>query len=268
MDILETVDEIDIFDGEIIEEPENEDDNFYSLDYVMSTEEAQEITDAIRSAATATFILLARAHEQQAHKALGYETWADYVKKEFDMSASRSYQLLDMNRVVQEIESVTPDGTSVCLTEAQARDIKRELPKITERIKEETHSLTPEEASEKAQRIIEEEREQKKLEDKAKKEREKELEEAREEARREALEEAADQFLAEHPEPSHNEEKTIDTMSLVTATHYNNLRQALEVFDTLPDPHDLYESLSEQSFKNITQLCFQAKTWLDSFLDN
>lgn len=268
MDILETVDELDDeLDPtyvDLLDEPED----YGDIEYMMSRDEAEEITHAIRSAATATFVLLSRAHAQQAHKALGYETWADYVNKEFDMSASRSYQLLDMNKVVKEIESATPEGTKIKLTEAQARDIKRELPKITERIKEETRELSPDEASARAEAIVEEEREQKRLEEKAKKDRERELEEARDEARREALEEAADQLLEAHPEPAQPEEKPqAGGMSLVIAAHYSNLRHAVEVFATLPEPGEFFDSISDSSFRSIEGECRKAKEWLDEFLD-
>lgn len=267
MDILETVDELE---GELIDEDfdtADSPDGNYSIEYVMSREEAEEITHAIKSAATATFILLSRAHSERAHKALGYETWADYVGTEFEMSAQRSYQLLDMNRVVKEIECATPEGTHVKLTEAQARDIKRELPKITERIREETQDLTPEEASAKAREIIEDEREQKKAEDAARKAKEKELDEAREEARRDALEEAADQLLEANPEPGNVPESVSqpDGMSLVAAAHFSNLRHALEVFDTLPSPEDFYESVSEVSYRSLEKNVSYAIKWLCKF---
>ena len=205
-DILDTLDDLDedfaldeedfetslvlVEEGELLEE-----------DYEMSHEEAQNITDAIRSAATATWVLLTKAHQFKAYKALGYETWADYVKTEFEISSQRSYQLLDLGKAVAMIEAVTPEGTIVQITEAQARDIKRELPAITEKIADETRGKTPEEASEDVDRIIDEIREQKKADDKEAEKRAKAAEEAEQEGYQRGLEAAADALLeADRPD--------------------------------------------------------------------
>jgi hypothetical protein len=41
------------------------------------------------------------AHDRRAWQPLGYPTWEQHVKKEFNLSRSRSYQLLDRARVIQ-----------------------------------------------------------------------------------------------------------------------------------------------------------------------
>lgn len=124
----------------------------------MNLTQAQEITNTIRAAGVAVYVLISKAHEGKAYKALGYSNFEDYVKQEFDLTRSRAYQLLDLSKTIKAIEDATPEGTEIKLTEAQARDLKRELPKITERIHEETESLDANEASEVATTIIEEER--------------------------------------------------------------------------------------------------------------
>jgi hypothetical protein len=45
--------------------------------------------------------LILEAHDRRAWQALGYPTWQAYVKKEFNLSRSRSYQLLDRAKVHQ-----------------------------------------------------------------------------------------------------------------------------------------------------------------------
>jgi hypothetical protein len=97
----------------------------------MTKAAAVELTDSIRASATATYILVKRAHDGKAWKALGYDTWSDYVIKEFDMTTSRSYQLLNQANVIKELEAVVPEGAQILLTEKEARDIKNELPRIT-----------------------------------------------------------------------------------------------------------------------------------------
>lgn len=124
----------------------------------MSKEQAREITESIKAASVAVYVLIAKAHEGKAYKALGYESFESYVKTEFDLSRNRAYQLLNLSNTVKAIESATPDGTEVKLTEIQARDIKRELPKITERVESETSGKDAEESADIVSSIVEEER--------------------------------------------------------------------------------------------------------------
>lgn len=128
----------------------------------MSRDAAKKLTEEIRSTASATYVLVKRAYDYKAWLALGYSSWGDYVTKEFSISKSRSYQLINQAKVLDEISSVTPDGTDVMITEAQARDVRDALPKITNRVKEETEGQTPEEAAETVNSIIEDARTEKK----------------------------------------------------------------------------------------------------------
>lgn len=277
-DILDSLDELDDEVLELLDLDEEEDDSLILdlVDYEMSEEEAEEITEAIRSAATATYVLIARAHAQKAHIAMGYETWAEYVNAEFDMSAARSYQLLNMSKVVEEIEAASPEGTEVKLTEAQARDIKRELPKITERIKEETRELPPEEASEAVKRVIEEERADKRAEEKAKKAREAELEEARKEARNEAIEEITDQFLeADRPNALTDKAETEmmkvevegenEGMTFQAIANLQNFVTSLDAIATLPPADDFVKEIPESRREAINERLMVAVAYLNRF---
>lgn len=278
MDILDTLEDLELDDEELEDFLEVDEDSL-ALDlenYEMNAEEAEEITEAIRSSVTATYILIARAHSQKAHIALGYNTWEEYVNEEFDISASRSYQLLNMNKVVEEIEEVTPEGTEVKLTEAQARDIKRELPRITERIEEETRELPPEEAAEAVKRVVEEERADSKAEEKAKKAKEEELEEARDEARKEALEDVADEILeADKPNALSD---TADTdmvevevegdgegMTYQTIANLQNLVNALDSIATLPPADDFVKEIPESRREDVNEKMLVASAYLNRF---
>lgn len=125
----------------------------------MTKAAAEEVTEAIKSYATATWVLVKRAHDGKAWKSLGYSTWADYVKTEFDMSASRSYQLINQADVIASLEDAAPTGTKLLLTEAQTRDIKQQLPRITEKVKNETAGDDPAIAASKINEMIQKERE-------------------------------------------------------------------------------------------------------------
>jgi hypothetical protein len=281
-DILDTLDDLDedfaldeedfetslvlVEEGELLEE-----------DYEMSHEEAQNITDAIRSAATATWVLLTKAHQFKAYKALGYETWADYVKTEFEISSQRSYQLLDLGKAVAMIEAVTPEGTIVQITEAQARDIKRELPAITEKIADETRGKTPEEASEDVDRIIDEIREQKKADDKEAEKRAKAAEEAEQEGYQRGLEAAADALLeADRPDGMTDiaddglVEMDVagggnDNLSPEDSMNLYNFFNMLSGVSSLPEPEDFINVVPKSRSAEIDRQLLEATSWLNRF---
>lgn len=151
----------DYFDDktETLVEVDKNDNVIEHVDSVdMNEQQAREITESIKAASVAVYVLIAKAHEGKAYKALGYSSFEEYVNTEFDLSRNRAYQLLNLSNTIKAIESVTPEGTEVKLTEIQARDIKRELPKITERIKEETSGYDKDDSEDIVQSIIEEER--------------------------------------------------------------------------------------------------------------
>lgn len=100
----------------------------------ITPDQARALTDRIRDSVEATWSLLLEAHESRAWAALGYSTWAEYVSAEFDMSRSRSYQLLDQGRVVREIQGAV--STKVDIDERAARDIKPHLDDVTDEIQE------------------------------------------------------------------------------------------------------------------------------------
>lgn len=301
-DILDTIDELEDEDFEM--EELNSDSDLSSDDEAlegeifdleirddeMSEDTAREITDAIRSAATATYILLAQAHEGKAYKALGYETWADYVKTEFDMSTSRSYQLLDLSKVMKQIEEASPEGTQIKLTEAQARDLKREIPKITEEIREKTKGKTAEESADIVGDILDEAREQKKADDKAIAEREKNVQEAEQEGYQRGLEAAADAFLEQNEEEAGDKRKSYEadspeyldddaeegfvsvevegdgnSMPPEQAMNLYNFFNVLTNISSLPEPAEFIKTIPDHRAQEITNQLDEATSWLNRF---
>lgn len=247
-DILDTLAELDDeleFDA-LLEEP------IAALEVVdadgdMSEARAKEITEAIRSAATVTYILLAQAHAHNAHKALGYETWEEYVRAEFDMSPQRSYQLMDLSKVINAIEEATPEGTEVKITEAQARDIKRELPRVTEQIREAIED--GESAEDAVDRIIQDTREQKKADAKALAEKTQAAEESASDRESSRLESAADDFLEKNggldysgdgDDGATGREEPADSASLsdVDSTNIYYFFNSMANIENLPEPDD------------------------------
>lgn len=248
-------------------------DELIENESTMSENEAREITEAIRSAATATYILLAQAHEGKAYRALGYATWANYVRDEFEISPARSYQLLDLSKAVAMIEEVAPEGTSVKLTEAQARDIKRELPRITEQIQDETRDLGPEDASDAIGRIIEDHREQQKADDKVLAEKERALEEAKQDGYHAGLEAAADALLeSDMPDTmtASADDEFIEVevsgeggMSPTDSMNIYNFVNSLVGLNALPEPDDFVETIPQSRVNDMLEQTNEAISWLN-----
>jgi len=72
---------------------------------VLNEEEARRLTTEIQRTSARLWLLVTEAHDRKAHLALGYETWADYVRAELNMSESRSYQFLDTGHVMKALAS-------------------------------------------------------------------------------------------------------------------------------------------------------------------
>jgi len=286
-DILDSIDDIldgetdeDLVSGEILDDSEDFSEDF-DLDNIeapaMDSDEAQEITEAIRASATATYILLAQAHAGKAYKALGYSTWADYVNEEFSISSSRSYQLLDLSKAVKMIEEASPEGTEVKLTEAQARGIKKELPRITEQIKEATKDKSPTEAAEMIDEIIDEAREQRKADEKVTKEKQAKIDEAAEDGYRAGLEAAADAFLEEnggkYDKDDDDDDSSEDygsseggaTITAQDSMDIYNFLSVLTGITSLPEPERLLRIIPDERMTEVGNQLDEAVKWFTNF---
>lgn len=149
---------VDVATGEIVEASHSVVVSSDEVAVELSFEEARNLTSTIRNAAQMLWVLIKRAHQGRAWHALGYGSWEKYVKAEFDMSRSRAYQILDQAQVITEIEAVVPDGTTVVLSEAAARDLKGMLNEVLPEIQEKTEGLTPDAAEEVLNNILLEQR--------------------------------------------------------------------------------------------------------------
>ena len=129
------------------------------IDAPLDEKAARKLTEDIKSTTTALYILLKKAHDTKAWLSLGYSSWTEYISKEFDFSRARSYQLINQANVIEEINKAS--GLNLYITEREARDIKKRLPEITKRLKEDVKNsdLDESEAEEKAREIIKAEKE-------------------------------------------------------------------------------------------------------------
>lgn len=113
----------------------------------LSENEARELSARIRSTTSALYLLIKRAHVGKAWKALGYGSFQEYVKVEFDYSRSYAYKLLNQANVIEAIEQAAPEGTKIHVSELSARSLKQDLPDIIDEIEERTEGLDSNEAS-------------------------------------------------------------------------------------------------------------------------
>lgn len=106
----------------------------------LNESDARTLTTQIQQTSVRLWLLVTEAHDRKAHLALGYETWADYVKAELNMSESRSYQFLDTGHVMKalagagvDIETFSPPPVRVI---ARIKDRLTDVKKVaTEAIK-------------------------------------------------------------------------------------------------------------------------------------
>lgn len=113
---------------------------------VLDEAGAREITERIKIAATALWVLLCEAHERQAWVPLGYPSFAAYVKTEFDMSRAHAYRVLDQAAVITtlaEAAGVTDPGQAPPLPLEDARRLKPKLAEAAEAVAEKVNAGTP-----------------------------------------------------------------------------------------------------------------------------
>lgn len=163
IDFEEDIEMDEPLEGVLVAVPEDSTDLAgFEPDKPLSVEEAQELTEHIRSTADVLYVLVARAHAGKAHVALGYKNFESYVKEEFNISRSRAYQFLNQANVIAAVESAAPEGTKIRITEAAARDLKNFVNELTPDIKERTEGLTPEDAGEVIEELVSDYRERSK----------------------------------------------------------------------------------------------------------
>lgn len=287
-DILDTLDDVeeeteeDVLTGEDVEES-GEDD--------LSESKARDITEAIKSIATATFGLLHQAYKHKAHKALGYSSWEKYVKEEFQMSKSRSYQLIAQAETIEAIKEITPEGTEVKLSEAEIRDLKSELPRITEIISQETSDMSPEEADDFINELIDREREQAQADQKAINEKKAAEKEATDAGYQNALDDVADNMLSEGEEKGkafdengvvmepdgansfsddadsglfeYDVEGNGDSVSAEDALNLYNFFNMLAMATSLPEPEYIIELITDDRMGETMNQLPEAASWIN-----
>ena len=160
----------------------------------LTIDDAQNITQAIRSTSEALWWLLYVAHSTKSYQQEGYKTWKSYIEDNMTISLSTANALVTQGTVIDAITSSAPEGVNVHFTQAQSRDLKKVLDKVSAAISEQTKDKTPEEAEEIIEEIVSENLQAIKEEKEALKAQKAAEEQRRLEAEQMAYESAADQI--------------------------------------------------------------------------
>jgi hypothetical protein len=100
----------------------------------MSASEARDVTTRIRNGCNDLCLLVLRAHDERAWAALGYRSWNRYVRAEFELSRSRSYELLDQGLVRRALQVATDSTDVPSVSARRAAFIKPVLAEVTDMI--------------------------------------------------------------------------------------------------------------------------------------
>ena len=250
-------DDTDVVDAEIV--PMSE-----ALPEVteMTEDEAQQLTNQIRSSAEALMTLLWRAHAGRAWIALGYQTFEAYVRDEFDMSRSRAYQLLSAEKVRAAIESAVPDGTDFRLTEAQARDLKSVAGEVAGVIEEATAGMNPDEAGPLVEDMIEEHRTKVRERDDQEKQ-----DQAEDAAARRGNAEYGDGSYQQDPEPEPVNDGLDPKILRRNVQGAYDLYTAITALSTMPEPSEVVGVIPRERRFQIAEALRPAGEWLEQFRD-
>lgn len=241
---------------EVVDKVENE--------IIMSSAEAKQLTEDIKSTTSALYVLLKRAHDEKAWASLGYKSWTEYIENEFDFSRARSYQLINQARVIEEIQEAS-GVEDLYITERDARSIKKRLPEITEKIKDEVEGFEEkEEVKRRAEEIIQGELDGMTAEESEKRDRAR----AADEDDYEDDVDTGSNYPAPEEEPLSNDYDEMD-YGEEGEFYVVNLSRTLTIFEAMPEAENMAHIVKQsgKDAKEIKELADQAYGWLTRFLD-
>lgn len=112
----------------------------------LSRDAARTLTEQVKADAAALWAKLLELYEGEAHTALGYSSWADYCRDEFDMGRDYSYKLLTSARVVEALGESTNGRPASERVARELVPVLREEPEAVEEVWAEVveeHGPTP-----------------------------------------------------------------------------------------------------------------------------
>lgn len=107
----------------------------------LTPADARELTDRIKSGLGHVSLLLLEAHDKKAWSPLGCKSWSHYVRSEFGISRSRSYELLDHARVLQAVTSAAQMSGIPDISPYASHEIRPRLGQLTAEIRAQSCGL-------------------------------------------------------------------------------------------------------------------------------
>lgn len=101
----------------------------------ISVADAKELTSRIRDGLGDMPLLLLEAHEERAWIPLGHRSWEQYVRLEFGLSRSRSYELLDQARVIRALRLAAATERIPPISALAAIQIKPRLGEVVDEVR-------------------------------------------------------------------------------------------------------------------------------------
>lgn len=231
---------------------------------LISRDEARELTEAIKSTSVALFTLLKKAHDSRAWEVLGFNSWSEYIKNEFDFSRQYSYRLVNQANVIEQINEA--GEIDYYISEKEANIIKKKLPEITERIKNETENIeSEEEKKEVVNTIIKEEvgygyggDEPEEDEDDFEGYDEYDLEKAKREGFKEGLNQVSDDIYDQK-----------DKVASGLDFYLQSLMRTLDIFNALPETKEMIKIVknSNDTQDKLVENAECALEWLKNFIE-
>ena len=124
------------------------------IDPTLDPDKARVLTNQIKAGLHQTSVLLLEAHDKKAWLALGYGSWSRYVRTEFGMSRSRSYELLEHGRVIESLALAASMSGIPDISPYAARQIKPHLGRIKFEIGRRSAGLTDRQANQMVSDVI------------------------------------------------------------------------------------------------------------------
>jgi hypothetical protein len=115
----------------------------------ISEADAKDLTTRIRDGLGEFPLLLLEAHQRRAWIPLGHRSWEQYVRFEFNLSRSRSYELLDQARVIRALRLAAPTQRIPPISALAATQIKPVLGEVLDEVRrhvsseQQAHVSTP-----------------------------------------------------------------------------------------------------------------------------
>jgi hypothetical protein len=110
----------------------------------ISEAAAKDLTARIRDRLGEFPLLLLEAHEQRAWVPLRHRSWEQYVRLEFSLSRSRSYELLDQARVIRALRLAAPSQRIPPISALAANQIKPLLGEVVDELRRQVGGERPE----------------------------------------------------------------------------------------------------------------------------